>query len=362
MEQNDKIRITLIGDIFPGELTYTQNYGMRTQFERHKGVPWKDKIKSIIGGNDLVIGNLESPLVAKGDILKKTFYGNPEFASFLKECGINVLNVANNHIMEQGTQGFQNTIQVLNKANLGIVGQISDSRSKILYTKIKGLVIAIAGFSSVDLHVIQNDGNFAVLTEENVLKALSEMEEAKADLKLLSFHWGNEYVHVPSIEQRKMAYKFIDHGANIIIGHHPHVIQPYEKYNDGHIFYSLGNFMFDFIHSKIFGIGLVASIDINEEKQFNVQMKGVKLSYDGTVTLLSSVKFEKYLSNIIKLYKEFTLFTEREYKMKYNTLTKRNRLRQRILMKTSIIKEFLSIKNRDRAYLVRNLCKYYLGL
>jgi poly-gamma-glutamate synthesis protein (capsule biosynthesis protein) len=162
MKQKDTIIISLIGDIFPGELPYTQNYGIRSQFEKHKGVPWIRKIKKIVGENDIVVGNLESPLVAEVDTIKKTFFGDPEFVCVLKECGINVLNVANNHIMEQGNQGFQSTIQALNKAELGIVGHIIDSKSKIIYKDVKGLKIAIAGISNVDLHVIQNDNHFSV--------------------------------------------------------------------------------------------------------------------------------------------------------------------------------------------------------
>ena len=79
MSENDLIKITLVGDIFPGELPYTQDYGIRTQFKRHKGAPWGIKIKEILGSNDIIIGNLESPLVADGNIIKKTFFGTRNF-------------------------------------------------------------------------------------------------------------------------------------------------------------------------------------------------------------------------------------------------------------------------------------------
>jgi hypothetical protein len=99
---NQKVKIAFVGDIFPGERDITLNYGIKTQFEKHKGRLWIDRINSLLGDNDIIIGNLESPLISLNKTLKKTFYGNPDFAFFLKECGINVLNVANNHIMEQG--------------------------------------------------------------------------------------------------------------------------------------------------------------------------------------------------------------------------------------------------------------------
>jgi len=361
MKQNETIRISLIGDIFPGELTYTQNYGIRTQFEMNKGLPWKGKIREIIGENDLAIGNLESPLLEKADSIKKTFFGEPEFPFFLKQCGINFINIANNHILEHGKLGFSHTIQVLEKAKFGVVGYMKDSKSNIVYEDVKGLKIAIAGFSNVDLQLIQNDGHFAILNEDNVLNTLREMEQQSADLKILCFHWGNEYVHIPSLEQRKMAYKFIDNGADIIAGHHPHVIQPYEKYKNGHIFYSLGNFMFDYIHSKMFSIGLAVNLVISENKQIHTNMSGVKLSYIDTINLLPAIKFEKYYSNVIKLYDKFCMLTDEDYQKCYHTLRKRNRLQQRILMKTSIIREFLRIRKEDKIWLIRNFSKYYLS-
>lgn len=362
MKQNEVIRITLVGDIFPGELIYTKDYGIRSQFERHKGKPWLSKIINIIGDNDIVIGNLESPLVDEKNIIKKTFYGHPEFSLFLKKCGINVINVANNHILEQGIQGFESTIQALNKAETAVIGQISEAKSNIYYKIVNGKKIAIAGFSNVDLHVINNDNNFAVLTVENVLKTLKEMEEANANIKILSFHWGNEYVHVPSLEQRKMAFKFIDQGANIIVGHHPHVIQPFETYNGGHIFYSLGNFMFDYIHSQIFSIGLVVKILVAKDNQIHSTLHGIELSYKNTITQLSQKTFEKYYLKILDQFSTFIKLTDEEYEKKYQSLLLKNHIQQRILMKTSLIKEFLRINRNDKGSLCANVFKFYFKI
>lgn len=359
MNQKNTINITFFGDIFPGELPFTLKYGIRSQFNRHKGKPWISKIKGILGDNDIIIGNLESPLVTEDDSLKKTFFGDPDFANFLKECGINVLNVANNHTLEQGNQGFSGTIGVLNKADLGVIGNNENSRSKILYKNVNNMKIAMAGFSQVDLHKIKNDDYFAVLDEDNVIKSLQEMEANNADVKILSFHWGDEYMYVPTLQQRKMAYKFVDNGADIIVGHHPHVIQPYEQYKNGHIFYSLGNFVFDFIHAKNVSMGMVASIEIKEGKQFNVDLKGVKLSYKNTVTLLSEAKFKKYYSRITKLYDRCKTMTDKDYQNSYRTTLKRNLLLQRIVMKTSLMNEFFRIKNNDKKFLLRNIFNYW---
>lgn len=81
----------------------------------------------------------------------------------------------------------------------------------------------------------------------------------------MSLHWGNEYIHYPSISQIKLAHKIIDAGIDIIIGHHPHVIQPVERYKNGVIFYSLGNFLFDMLWSKKVRHGMIAKIKFDKE-------------------------------------------------------------------------------------------------
>ncbi len=150
-----KACITFVGDVFPAELAYTRNYGIRTQFEEHGSKPWVMQIKKIIGETDLLIANLESPLVNRKDIIKDTFFGHPDFTVFLRQSGIDIVNVANNHILEQGSYGFKQTISFLEKAEIGIVGHKVNGRSKILYLNQNGIKIAIAGFSNVDLEVIR---------------------------------------------------------------------------------------------------------------------------------------------------------------------------------------------------------------
>jgi len=354
--ENVKITLTLVGDIFPAELPYTRNYGIRTQFKKHKGIPWNNKLRNILGVNDITLGNLESPLISDGNNACNTFYGDPEFADFLKECGINVLNIANNHILEQGDNEYLETIEHLYKAGIGVTG---NSDSNILYREIYGRKFAIAGFSNVDLNTINNNGRFAVLNENNVIATLKVMHRNKADFKILCFHWGNEYIHIPSLDQRKLAYRFIDEGADVIAGHHSHVIQPFEKYKSGYIFYSLGNFMFDYIHSEMVSVGLVATLTINAGNNVNVNLRGVKLSGKETIEPMEDRDFRKFYSEIENLYKESVRLTNHEYSNFYNKLLKNNHLKQRILMKTAIMKELFRLGRQERILLIRNILNYY---
>jgi len=360
MIAEDNIKITFVGDIFPGELIYTQNYGIRTQFKRHNGYPWKSRIKSITGENDLIIGNLEGPLISQENAKKTTFFGDPEFGFFLKDCGIDILNLANNHILEHGEEGLKSTVEILRKANIEVIGKLTDFNAGVCLKVIKDLKIGIAGFSNVDLNIIRNNSQFYELTEENVFNALKVMEQNKTDLKILCFHWGNEYIQVPSSGQRLLAYKFIDKGADIIIGHHPHIIQPWEIYKNGHIFYSLGNFIFDFIHSKSFGTGLVVTVEISRNGPIKISFKSVRLSYTNTITLLPSSETLKLNTKITSVYNNFKSLSLAKYNDRYNRLLRKNHLKQRLLMKIHLIKEFIIIENKDRIILAKNLISYYL--
>lgn len=358
MKEADTIKISFIGDIFPGERAFTLKYGIKTQFENHNGRTWINKVKTILGDCDIVVGNLESPLIEESKSVKKTFWGNPSFAFFLKECGINVLNVANNHIMEQGDAGIKNTIDSLINAQLGVVGNIVNFTSNIHYLNVKGIKIGIAGFSNVDLHKIQNNGHFAILNEQNVLNTIETMKQQSVDLKILCLHWGNEYIHIPSIEQREMAYKFIDAGADIIAGHHPHVIQPYEKYKNGHVFYSLGNFMFDLIQSKKFSIGLIATIELNKNKVLDIKLSGIKLSYKNLLESITKYEFDKYYSKILNKYNKIKSLPAKQYEQIYISSLKKNHLNERLFMKTSLFNEFLRIKVKDKIQLIFNIFRF----
>ena len=108
------VKIILIGDVFSGELEFNIGFGVKSFFEKHNGLPWKFKLESLFKDADIVIGNLESPLIPSEIKVKDSFYGKPDFASFLKECGVNVVNIANNHILEHGDKGFEETLKILN--------------------------------------------------------------------------------------------------------------------------------------------------------------------------------------------------------------------------------------------------------
>ena len=108
----------------------------------------------------------------------------------------------------------------------------------------------------------------AVINKDNLTKIKADIELAKqlTDIVVVSFHWGIEYAEEPSSEQVNLARDMIDAGADLIIGHHPHVVQKYEKYKDGYVFYSLGNFIFDQGFSDETLEGEIAKVVVKNKK------------------------------------------------------------------------------------------------
>jgi hypothetical protein len=156
-----------------------------------------------------------------------------------------------------------------------------------------------------------------------------------------------------------MAYKFIEAGADIIAGHHPHVIQPYEKYRNGHIFYSLGNFIFNYIRSKKFSIGMLATCEITDNNEIKVHLKGVKLSYKKLVEEYND--FYEYYEVIQRKYNSMKDLSEEEYMRIYKDELKFQHLRERIIMKTSLIREFKRIGYINSYKLISNVIRHYFN-
>ena len=225
------MHMLFVGDIMldRGVAKHAEKYGKDALFS---------KVDRLFLGTDAVIGNLEGTLTnnasvsrINNSILHFTF--DKLFAPFLKKFNFSVLSLANNHALDFGKDGYADTVHTLLNSNLGVFG--SPRNDQYLSTKIslQGKTVCFVGYH--DLFV--PDATSAMREIKNIRPVCSYI--------VLFAHWGNEYQLVPTERQIKLAHSFIDAGADLIIGSHPHVVEPVEIYNNKAIFYSLGNFIFD---------------------------------------------------------------------------------------------------------------------
>jgi poly-gamma-glutamate capsule biosynthesis protein CapA/YwtB (metallophosphatase superfamily)/Tfp pilus assembly protein PilF len=214
-------------------------------------------VAPLIGRAQVAFGNLESPLTKRakraptkgprgGSIYLK---GNPDYAFILTEAGFDVLSLANNHAMDYGEQGLSDTIYYLDQEEIKHVGAGPDLAAALAPADVDldGFVVRFLAFNGVEPREYSagaGKAGTAPLDEGTVTSAIARAK-AGANLVVVSLHWGGESMAYPSSEQKRLAHRFVDAGADVILGHHPHVIQSVETYEGAVIAYSLGNFLFD---------------------------------------------------------------------------------------------------------------------
>ncbi|MEK6653226.1 MAG: CapA family protein [Nitrospirota bacterium] len=199
-------------------------------------------VAGLIQKNDLAMFNLESSLSSewRPGTAKYRFRGNPEFLEGIRKSGFNVAVVANNHTCDFGPEGFEETLSALDGASIKYAGTLG----KPLFIEKKGVRVAILAYTDV-LNASPSTCQRLALADPSSVKADVESIRDLVDVVIVSFHWGRELETKPDEKQRALAHVAVDSGATLVIGHHPHVLQETERYKDGLIIYSLGNFLFD---------------------------------------------------------------------------------------------------------------------
>lgn len=329
------ILISAVGDISLGDHPVCLGHGMRWTFE-NCGDEVLAQGTAYFKGADVVIGNLETVASDKG--LKKNslrsleMRGNPESLPILKRAGFNVLGVANNHSLQHGLEAFHHTVNSINSCGMNAIGV--DDKDKCLSVpyifKKNGRQNFVFAISMRPEEWNCNEIPYSYRSSsEKLISEVRELRKACDGFLILSIHWGLEYLDFPSPEQLKLGRSLIDEGVDVIIGHHPHVLQPYEHYKSGLIIYSLGNYIFDLWHpnakrTAIANIRLkygcapeVDFIPVYIDKKFYIKKAGAELSK----IINKSLRFDDYRMD------RSSNLTQYEYESIYNN--KRKGLRKK---------------------------------
>jgi len=249
-EGDDVFEIVAVGDISLARGVNVDLYTGKSESPLLYVTPWTSRAA-------IAFGNLESPLTkraartsskgpAGGSIYLK---GNPDFTFLLTEAGFDVLSLANNHIMDYGDQGLADTTHYLDQeeikhAGAGVDLAAATAPAEVDLDGYKVHFLAFSGVEPKEYYAGPGKPGAAPLDEATVTAAIAR-SSSQANLVVVSLHWGEESMPYPTSEEKRLAHKFVDAGADIIIGHHPHVVQGVESYENAVIAYSLGNFLFD---------------------------------------------------------------------------------------------------------------------
>jgi poly-gamma-glutamate synthesis protein (capsule biosynthesis protein) len=230
--------------IFAGDLNFAVNFEYAAQ---HRPINvfahWKR-----IGRYDLMMVNLENAVTQSVDSMEKEFVFKmkPEFLSQLCGAGISIVNCANNHTADFGVEGILETIHQLDSAGIrhtGIGRNLAEARKPVIF-HVKGIRIGFLGYGG--------EGTFIASRTQPGTTSRSQwliLEDIKRlrphiDFIVINLHWGEELETKPDSNQILLAHRMIECGADLIVGHHPHVLQGIERYRGKIIAYSLGNFVF----------------------------------------------------------------------------------------------------------------------
>lgn len=237
-KQKGELVMRVTGDVAPVRVADIQL--------RKKGMGYAfggDGISEILNDADLTLVNLETPLVQNcpATNIGMIFCGLPDFAFEMKKAGIDLVGLANNHSGNYGLNGLEETKEVLKQAGLEYIDELKPMYAYMGEVKIGFLALNAIG---------------KVLNREDVESVLAQMRES-AEIIVVTVHWGKEYVLVPAAapgiapeEPIMLGRWLVDQGADLVVGHHPHVVQGVEIYKEGFIAYSHGNFIFDQEWSK----------------------------------------------------------------------------------------------------------------
>lgn len=275
---NKAAQFTFVGDMMLGRAVKT-----KSELNNYEGI-FKD-VSYLWKDSQYVSGNVESALLDNpNDFVKSDkeihLYAETKVAKLLKDNGFTMANLSNNHLGDFGRDGVISTINAVKTAGLNYVGagkNIEDAASYDIQ-EVNGIKVATLSISDI----VPKDFS-ANRTEPGILSTkypgynrLVYEASQEADLVVVNLHWGVEYGVDISEQQEKIGQALIDAGADVIIGSHPHVLQPVQTYKDGVIFYSMGNFVFDQGWSRTKD-SLVLNYYINENGEGTFEVVPVRI-------------------------------------------------------------------------------------
>lgn len=277
----DNIILGFVGDIMldRGVADAVKNYGAGDY--RFPFTNTRDDLRKY----DILFGNLEGPISDKGTNQWSlySFRMNPEALHGILDAGFDVFSIANNHIGDWGAGAIADTMERLESNGIIPIG-VDFNATSVYQPRVvsqNGVRVAYVAFSELETIMgdTKNDSpNIALIGNgEKMVKSINEAKSI-ADIVVVSFHFGDEYKSEPNEFQQRIAKRAIDAGADIVVGHHSHVVQPLEYYGNGYIAYSLGNFVFDQSFSEETMTGAVLEVLIEKKKIQSARYRTIKLN------------------------------------------------------------------------------------
>lgn len=314
------VSISIVGDIL-------MDSSVRAQINKN-GIeyPW-EMVKEYFQNDDITIGNLETSITTRGtkwEDKQFNFRSDPNNLKAMKEAGIDVLALANNHTLDYGYEGLLDTLSYLDKNDIKRAGGGKNKQEAIegVIIEKNGLKIGVLSFSRVvpDVKWYATDKRPGIVGayDPHINEVIVRIEEMKkeTDIVILSIHWGVELSATPRKQEMDLGKKLIDAGADIIMGHHPHVLQGVEIYKGKPIFYSLGNFVFG-TKNELTSNTMIGQINFIDKDIDNIKIIPCSIIGGRPIPIIDDKRIEK-IKYINTISKDFNTKFDVEGKIKIN--------------------------------------------
>ena len=275
------------GDIIPA-----RSVNNKTLLYKDFTWAWKN-IAQILQSGDVTVINLESPLLANCPVANDgfTFCGDKRHIEGLEYAGVDVVTLANNHIGNYGIDGIDETVKLLRSHKMDVTG-INEEPPIRVVNNIRVGFLAYNDVGAKEEGVSWSDKD---TMEKEIQKLRNDV-----DVLVVSMSWGEEYTATPSVRQKELAHFIIDSGADLILGNHPHWIQPPERYSGKYIMYAHGNTIFDQMWSEETKIGVIGKYTFSGMRLQNVEFIPTYIKDYGQPILLTGDTKEKVLQKFIR--------------------------------------------------------------
>jgi poly-gamma-glutamate capsule biosynthesis protein CapA/YwtB (metallophosphatase superfamily) len=235
--------------ILGGDVMLSRFVGSLARTRHDPGSPLRD-LAPLLGAADIAFVNLEAPFSDRAPVGegRMIFKAEPEMIQALEIAGIDVVSTANNHARDCNGYGVEFTLEWLSAHGIAAAGtgrSLDEAHAGAVVER-NGLRFGFLAYTYDQSNGNHRDfdGRIAMLEVASMRRDIARMLE-RADVAIVSMHAGFEYSPRPNSQQMEFAHAALDAGACVVVGHHPHVVQPWERYGSGAIFYSLGNLVFD---------------------------------------------------------------------------------------------------------------------
>ena len=260
--------------LFGGDMMFDRT--IRTTIDTKGGDFIFSCIDPVLEGNDLVVANLEGPITGSSSRSVGSAIASPDNFTFtfatstaqmLAEHNIRLVNIGNNHIYNFGTDGVLSTMAALTAARVGYFGD--PLSASVVEGSFRGVPLAFINYNEFVNH-----------GEASTTLAQIRSARAAGEMPVVYTHWGVEYATTSPERIHALAHEFVDAGASIVIGSHPHVVEEHEVYNGRNIYYSLGNFIFDQYWNDAVRHGLLLQVVFTPSGVQSVKEIPVELDHD----------------------------------------------------------------------------------